>query len=85
MCRIVYKNIVSINDDFVQTTNGRLAANNVGFYFDYKDGEYGWNSSSARGADTFTPFKQGGSVSIPWSLSAYVEVIGNSSKTKMFA
>ena len=28
------------------------------FYFDYKNGKYGWNSSSARGADTFHPFKQ---------------------------
>ena len=28
------------------------------FYFDYKDGKYGWNSSSARGANTFHPFKQ---------------------------
>ena len=58
---------------------------NIKFYFDYQNGKYGFNTSSSRGADTFTPFKQGGSVSIPWSLSAYVEVIGNSSKTKMFA
>lgn len=28
------------------------------FYFDYKNGKYGWNSSPARGADTFHPFKQ---------------------------
>ena len=27
------------------------------FYFDYKNGKYGWNSSSARGAGTFHPFK----------------------------
>ena len=29
------------------------------FYFDYKNGQFGWNSSSARGADTFHPFKSG--------------------------
>lgn len=35
----------------------RLAANNVGFYFDYQNGEYGFNTSELRGADTFSPFK----------------------------
>ena len=29
------------------------------FYFDYKDSQYGYNTSSARGADTFHPFKSG--------------------------
>lgn len=33
-------------------------ASGTNFYFDYKNGKYGWNSSSARGADTFHPFKQ---------------------------
>ena len=37
----------------------RLAANNVGFYFDYQNGEYGFNTSETRGADTFSPFKKG--------------------------
>ena len=37
----------------------RLAANNVGFYFDYQNGEYGYNTSPLRGADTFSPFKKG--------------------------
>lgn len=32
-------------------------ASGTNFYFDYKNGKYGWNSSSARGADTFHPFK----------------------------
>lgn len=32
-------------------------ASGTNFYFDYKNGKYGWNSSSARGADTFHPFR----------------------------
>ena len=42
-------------DDYVST-------NNVKFYFDYQDGSYGYNTSSTRGADTFSPFKSGGNV-----------------------
>ena len=38
-------------DDYVST-------NNVKFYFDYQDGSYGYNTSSTRGADTFSPFKK---------------------------
>lgn len=36
-----------------------LTANAKHFYFDYKDGKYGYNTSELRGADTFTPFKSG--------------------------
>lgn len=32
------------------------------FYFDYQDGEYGYNTSPLRGADTFSPFKSGGEI-----------------------
>ena len=53
--------MINIIDDFAQTTNNRLAANNVGFYFDYQNGEYGFNTSETRGADTFSPFRSGGS------------------------
>lgn len=42
--------VVNIYDDYVST-------NNVKFYFDYQNGKYGWNSSSLRGADTFSPFR----------------------------
>jgi hypothetical protein len=38
----------------------QFTANNVPFYFDYQNGEYGWNSSPQRGADTFHPFKRMG-------------------------
>lgn len=31
---------------------------NVDFYFDYKDGKYGYNTDPSRGADTFVPFKK---------------------------
>jgi len=37
-----------------------LTANSKHFYFDYKDGKYGYNESSSRGADTFHPFSSGG-------------------------
>ena len=37
--------------------NSSLTANNTSFYFDYHDGEYGYNTSASRGADTFVPFK----------------------------
>lgn len=41
--------------------NNDLTANNNHFYFDYKNGKYGYNTSAERGADTFTPFNNGGS------------------------
>lgn len=43
----------TIND----SVNNRLTANDKQFYFDYKNGQYGWNESVERGADTFHPFK----------------------------
>ena len=36
--------------------NADLTANGSHFYFDYKNGEYGFNTSEQRGADTFSPF-----------------------------
>ena len=36
-----------------------MSANNNHFYFDYKDGKYGYNTNPNRGADTFVPFKSG--------------------------
>lgn len=38
--------------------NGDLTANGNRFYFDYQDGQYGYNIDPARGADTFSPFKK---------------------------
>lgn len=47
------------------------------FYFDYKNGKYGWNSSAGRGADTFHPFSdwQGGTL---YAVNGgYAEVSGS--------
>ena len=39
--------------------NNSLVANSNHFYFDYKDGKYGYNTDPNRGADTFVPFSSG--------------------------
>lgn len=44
--------------------NNSLVANSNHFYFDYKDGKYGFNTDSSRGADTFVPFKSGASFTV---------------------
>lgn len=36
-----------------------LTANGNQFYFDYQNGQYGYNTDPARGADTFVPFSGG--------------------------
>lgn len=41
----------------LKEVNSSLTANSKHFYFDYKNGKYGFNTSSSRGADTFVPFK----------------------------
>ena len=43
----------------VNRINNDLTANSNHFYFDYKDGKYGYNTDPNRGADTFAPFKNG--------------------------
>ena len=43
----------------VQELNSSLIANSNHFYFDYKDGKYGYNTNPNRGADTFVPFSNG--------------------------
>lgn len=45
----------SINDAVGNVIDG-LTANGKRIYLDYKDGKYGYNTSSSRGADTFYPF-----------------------------
>ena len=37
--------------------SNQLVVDNTKFYFDSHDGKYGYNTSAARGADTFHPFK----------------------------
>ena len=44
----------------VQELNSSLTANDNQFYFDYQDGKYGYNTDPNRGADTFSPFSNGG-------------------------
>jgi len=41
-----------------------LTANGQRIYLDYKDGQYGYNTSATRGADTFSPFKSGGDFNV---------------------
>ena len=45
--------LVAINNQL----NNQLTTNGNQFYFDYKDGKYGYNTDPQRGADTFSPFK----------------------------
>ena len=40
----------------VKELSSELSANGIRFYFDYQDGQYGYNTDPARGADTFSPF-----------------------------
>ncbi len=47
--------LLAINDG-VNGIRNQLKANDNSFYFDYKDGKYGYNTSANRGADTFHPF-----------------------------
>lgn len=42
----------------VNDLSSQLTASGTNFYFDYKNGKWGWNSSAARGAGTFHPFSQ---------------------------
>ena len=42
----------------VNELNNSLVANSNHFYFDYKNGKYGYNTDSSRGADTFFPFNK---------------------------
>lgn len=44
----------------LKNVNNSLVANSKHFYFDYKNGKYGYNTNPNRGADTFVPFKDGG-------------------------
>ena len=46
------------NANALKEVNNSLVANSKHFYFDYKDGKYGYNTNPNRGADTFVPFKK---------------------------
>ena len=47
--------LLTLNNNIGSITN-QLKANNHDIYMDYKNGKYGYNTSSSRGADTFHPF-----------------------------
>lgn len=42
----------------IDQLDGRLTANGNKFYFDFKNGKYGYNTDPGRGADTFSPFRE---------------------------
>ena len=50
--------LTTLNNDLTNINNS-LVANSKHFYFDYKNGKYGYNTNPNRGADTFVPFKNG--------------------------
>ena len=47
------------NANALKAVNNSLIANSKHFYFDYKNGKYGYNTDPNRGADTFVPFSSG--------------------------
>lgn len=54
----------------ISELQSNLVANNTNFIFDYKDGQYGYNTSPERGADTFFPFKKTVAYALSTELSA---------------
>lgn len=52
----INQNITNINTS-ITNLNSELTAGSTKFYFDCQGGKWGWNSSPARGAGTFHPFK----------------------------
>ena len=57
----------------INTLNGQLTSGSTHFYFDYKNGRWGWNSSAARGADTFHPFRGDSSDSTSQTVSVTLD------------
>lgn len=47
-------------DAEIAKSSDKLAVGGTEFYFDVKDGVFGWNENAERGADSFHPFKSGG-------------------------
>jgi len=48
-----------------------VTTGNIPFYFDYRNGQYGYNTSATRGADTFHPFKTDTVHSVYMSMQLY--------------
>lgn len=64
-------------EDRASVLEDELTANGQRIYLDYKDGKYGYNTDALRGADTFSPFKSGGSDSELTQLSTYYGINGS--------
>lgn len=58
---------MSVANSFVS----QLTANGTQFYFDYQNGQYGFNTDPNRGASTFVPFKKTSENGLPTKLSCY--------------
>ena len=69
----------------VNELNNSLVANSKHFYFDYKDGKYGYNTDSSRGADTFVPFKSGAEIHYSKHTSVTSITIPTTEKAKFIA
>lgn len=57
MWKFEYLIIAPENDDEKLNTSGSTGSGTT-FYFDYQGGKFGYNTSSSRGADTFSPFSR---------------------------
>lgn len=49
----------------ISSLQSALTVNNNGFYFDYQNGKYGYNTDPSRGAGTFSPFNSNHKITIP--------------------
>lgn len=79
-------NTVSDLSDELIATNGNNEK--VGFYFDYQNGHYGYNTSPTRESSTFTSFSFAGGDMLPTSLKATAHLnststTGNYGKSEM--
>lgn len=68
----------------VNRLNNSLTANNKQFYFDYKNGKYGFNTNPNRGADTFVPFSNFSSATVDYVFGILNETVTNSVRTLNF-
>lgn len=53
---------ISTANSSINALNNELTVSGTKFYFDYKNGNFGFNTSANRGADTFRPFSSKGFV-----------------------
>lgn len=58
----VESDVLDVKSSTVELAGQVATVGGEKFYFDKHDGQYGYNTSETRGADTFHPFKTGGDV-----------------------